>query len=1659
MLAMLLAMVMVLGMIPLSALATPDPTNQILTNGNVQYFGETGNTATQNEAWVEMSKIATQINENEFDITLSVKTRVEVKEWEVPEDAVTAIVFDLSGSMNECAYCNSSDNSGDGTVYYHVANCSGGGTQGAIVKSASPELSRLYVARAALNTFLTGYAASGIENGAATAQRWISLATFSTDAKARKLNGEYWINLTDLTGGKTVESNIAVVMNALGTTASGSTNVEGGLQVAYNLYKYNDTLVSSVINRNVILFTDGEANHSSNARTSESVDEIKGTNTAGNGFTHTTRAVNMATNIKNDINPVIYTVCYTVQNNTATTAMQNMSSGAGCYFTPVNSDDLSIVFETISNAIRTRAEVWTIVDPMNTNIVYDKANSPTGAEISFNDDNNTLSIDLKKVPRWDILGGGWFGYSYTYRVKLDTIGAKDALDSIATNKTTTLNYLVTNLDVLTPEELAKAEIVNFNVPTVKGFKGNIEFDKVGADGNPLNGCGFTLTSADGRYTDTAESVGGVVTFENIPSGHDYTIVETAVGTENGKFDINPTPILVTVAYGTATITSGLNDDRQFVNPYDAGSLKITKLDGFVTGTPGYQAIEAGKTFGITVTFTSDDAAYLAAIIAPAGFVEDDDDYSDEERVFTGSIGVGETVIFSNIAVSVEYVVEEEAITGYEVSYRNKSGEIANKDEVAVTITNNKKNGPSFEVDKSISRKKTGGYEVGDGIVFIITVENTGGYPIKQVNLLDQINGNGTGLDIKIIDAAGDEQEWTTAPDITIPVGGSQEFVVNYTVKGNEGANAFNKITATVVYDDGNDTESDPQTDTEDFKVLLPNVTIVKTRGTVGQNLDLTHTAAYTIEVENTGNATAYGVIVSDALTNDTLTDIPGSGMTIGTITVTGGTSDGTYTDFTDILAFNLAAGQKVTIAYEVTFASNVWNAEDMLAAGELAQLTAWRDAKAAFETAKKAYDDAVALYDAAVATAASAADSTDMDDAFAAIAKLLADYEAAQAAFDAMYAEIARFEQDMQDYIDSLGTGAELPMPVDTAYNFASSTDIANAEYDRDMAYAAYAAAVDAYNHEADLYNASLFVDRDDFDLDNLKAAYDAADAAFAALGDLSFDVGNLPGDHDYSNTATVTYKYTANGTPKEGTPSKAEDVNIEPSIIPALIIDKLVSVDGGKNWSRIASFDKAEDCNAMFKMTIRNIGLATISDIVVTDTFDNAPAEDFNLNGFNGTLPAGEKVEFTWSAKVDNETYNPVIHTNVFTVSYSVGPDDSSTEMVKEATAIVIVPARKYADVSINKEVWDDAKYDWVKYSNVVNDDAVDFEFRFTLTNSGTADAEVTLSDKYTYMVFDKTESKYVALGSPVDLDLGTTTTTTTVDVPAGAGVKDGIDPVYVYATLKVEPGEYVVNKVTAEYTGKDDEKTSDDSEAIVSVTPTPKAYLSVEKKIGVNLGTNNEDWVNSISITSNSAQRLVFKITIKNAGSVAGAVILKDALPTVSGGSLYEDDMVTSLNSTTEYVLVDAFSSVVYYYIVDGARAGTHTNVATIEPFIDIGDGEAPKDVVIVVPEDSATATISTRVIPDGPNPPPPTQEEEETIITIDPTPQGEFESEEEFVDETPQGEFEEEEEFIDETPLGALETGDNNLLALYAALLLVSILGIAGIWFTSKKKSNVK
>ena len=500
---------------------TVPSSRQIVTNG----LAET------NEDNVTVSKTVRETGtENEFEITLQVTTREKLEEIPTSSDSAVVLVMDTSGSMG-----------GD----------------------------RLVAAKDAAKKFVDKY----VKDSKPTDKRYAALVEFANDA-------ETIIGWTNLAQGTTNFENAIKRLKA-----GGGTNMEAGLQLAYNLINSGKTgVLKDCKNINVILLSDGCPTYHVDESTRNSTTKVKGVRGGGNeAYPEDWKPVEtIAGSIRDDkIN--LYSVAFQTGSATFWDFKAQPPKNGDCWnldhwyngvhgrwsseqkkvsdwmntfsdkcFTAGEIDDLSVKFENIAKLIKLGAQAWKVTDPMGQFIHYDGvANSPASEDNKYTFANNTLTWDLKASVPTELKTDQVTTYTYklTYPITLNTAAEGfEAGKAYATNGTTTLYYyLFSKVDDSTnvPET---PKTLNFDVPTVKGYLGSLSFRKVDQDGNALSGASFAISNTS--LTGVSDTNGNV-TIEGIPSGFNYTLTETKM---DGYTALEP--ISFKVSYGQISKEDG-----------------------------------------------------------------------------------------------------------------------------------------------------------------------------------------------------------------------------------------------------------------------------------------------------------------------------------------------------------------------------------------------------------------------------------------------------------------------------------------------------------------------------------------------------------------------------------------------------------------------------------------------------------------------------------------------------------------------------------------------------------------------------------------------------------------------------------------------------------------------------------------------------------------------------------------------------------------------------------------------------------------------------------------------------------------------------------------------------------------------------------------------
>ena len=516
---------------------TVPSSRQIVTNG----LAET------NEDNVTVSKTVRETGtENEFEITLQVTTREKLEEIPTSSDAAVVLVMDTSNSM--------STKTGK--------------------KKNDPI--RMKAARTAAQNFLDNY----VKGEGVTKGRYAAVVKFGSHA-------EVVSNWTDVAADKAASLKNTIDGISYQSGDNGGTNMEGGLQLAYNLInseKGENGLLKDVKNVNIILMSDGCPTFHVDESTRNRTDKVKGVEGGGNvAYPEDWKNVeSLAGSIRDDkIN--LYSVAFQTGSETFwdfkaqppkngfcvspnhwyndvhgrwSSEQKNVADWMNSFstkgFAASNADDLTIKFDNIAKLIKLGAQAWNVTDPMGQFIEYAGAASDTAADHNrFTYADGILRWNLKSSTPEVSEAGNTTTYTYTltYPITLNTAAEGfEAGKAYATNGTTTLSYYLFSQvkdDTVIPEN---PDTVDFTVPTVKGYLGTLSFRKVDQDDNALSGASFAISNTS--LTGVSDTNGNV-TIEGIPSGFNYTLTETKM---DGYEALEPIPFQV--SYGEVSKADG-----------------------------------------------------------------------------------------------------------------------------------------------------------------------------------------------------------------------------------------------------------------------------------------------------------------------------------------------------------------------------------------------------------------------------------------------------------------------------------------------------------------------------------------------------------------------------------------------------------------------------------------------------------------------------------------------------------------------------------------------------------------------------------------------------------------------------------------------------------------------------------------------------------------------------------------------------------------------------------------------------------------------------------------------------------------------------------------------------------------------------------------------
>lgn len=315
-LALVLALVMALSLVALPSFAAGEGDSAGNGSPRVEYAGESG----KNNGGLVMTKTVRQTSESEFLLTLEAyatgETRTETKD--IPMDIV--LVLDVSGSMDDPI--NGSD-----SQY------------------------KIDVLKSAVNGFIDKVAEKSPNSS-------IAVVKFAGDEKTETGNDKYTDYLgytynysqtvTGLTAAGTGAAALKDAVNAL--DPDGSTAADYGMNRAKSII---DSVKNNDHQKVVIMFTDGEPNHSNGFSTTVANDAIKASKSI-KGAGATVYTIGCFSKTYKDTENVPKYMNRVSSNYLDATTMRDGTKTSSDYYKTVSSaEDLNNIFKTISETVGT----------------------------------------------------------------------------------------------------------------------------------------------------------------------------------------------------------------------------------------------------------------------------------------------------------------------------------------------------------------------------------------------------------------------------------------------------------------------------------------------------------------------------------------------------------------------------------------------------------------------------------------------------------------------------------------------------------------------------------------------------------------------------------------------------------------------------------------------------------------------------------------------------------------------------------------------------------------------------------------------------------------------------------------------------------------------------------------------------------------------------------------------------------------------------------------------------------------------------------------------------------------------------------------------------------------------------------------------------------
>ena len=662
-LPLLLIAAMVSGMLMTSSVgaegSSTDSPDQVVNSGASIYYRADGTVGDINDYAAKVTKKVSQRLdgsnnplENQFRVNLEVETVTNYTSVPASQDTSVVIVIDLSYSMDtECAECGKKAN-----------NHSSG---------EHDFRSRSDVSEKVLKEFLVRYAADA--NGA---QRNLCIVGYATNT----YDAFTWGNIASYNDSQ-IDTIVRNTMDQVGSFAIGQNTSTGA---AMKRAKEFLGKAPAGTQTSVILMTDGLPNEfvgdsSFQSAIAEIPGEYKNTYDALIAYCAANGANLWDFANEPNKNNYPYIAAYGLQMRGMGASLYTISFASGSVmcmngkqyssqylaeymklFADVgydagSADKLSVAFTQIIKKM-TETRPNTVADELPANFVFDKfINAPVGH-----------ATVKDGIVLWDLAGltpvesDSPYTYTLSYYMTLDNTKTSYLTETVTHNVNDTAPIFTF---LMYEDGVAKGAIrrVRFDIPTVRSYAGEISFQKVDPKGNPVlkqepeaSVFALYLDPAAAPVATATNQGKGVITFQNVPSGHDYVMKETKA--PDGMVADKDAAWTASVAWGLGTVKDTQGQAvTAITNYYDPQETTVTvrkvwndATNNYLSQTVSYTLTAHPSNKTIEGTLSSADAA------------------SPGSKTWEGTITV--PTRDKNTGAEQYYTISEAPITGYTPTY-------------------------------------------------------------------------------------------------------------------------------------------------------------------------------------------------------------------------------------------------------------------------------------------------------------------------------------------------------------------------------------------------------------------------------------------------------------------------------------------------------------------------------------------------------------------------------------------------------------------------------------------------------------------------------------------------------------------------------------------------------------------------------------------------------------------------------------------------------------------------------------------------------------------------------------------------------------------------------------------------------------------------------